>query len=82
VTEDRGAQVAAERHLEGRTDVHGGERAGDLKRGDCEHDAAALEDIGRVAGRDAAVDDVAVDARQEQRRDGGSELEHDHRADR
>ena len=40
-----------------------------------EHHPAAHEDVRGVAGRDALVDDVPVDARQVQRRDRAAELE-------
>ncbi len=49
----------------------------DLQQGDAEHDRAGVHDVCGVAGRDALVDDVGVQARQVERGDGADELQGD-----
>src|SRR5690554_2450912 len=75
VVEDAGAQVAAEGHGHAGAQVDGAYGAGHLQERHEEHDAAALQDVARVPENDAAVDDVGVDARQQQGGDGGQELQ-------
>ena len=77
--EDRAAKIPAVSHRHPGADVDRRHRTRDLTRRDGEHDPAHREDVPGVTGGDAAIDDVAVDARQEQRRRGRQQLQDDDR---
>ncbi len=65
--EERAAHVAADDHRRACAVVDGAGRAGDLQERDGEHHAAGADDVGGVAGDDAAIDDVGVERRQVER---------------
>ena len=62
--------------------VHGRDRAGHLHEADQQHQPAEPQDQAGVAGGDAPVDDLGVQARQVQRGDGADQLQHDDRRQR
>ena len=70
--EQAGPDVAAEPHRRPRAVVDGADREGDLDQRDREHEQADPPDVGGVARGDAVVDDVGVQARQEE---GGQRLQ-------
>ena len=74
------AQVAAEAHRGPRAEVDGDDRADDLDGGDQQHPAADAQDVAGVAGGDALVDDVGVEAGQVERGHGADELQQRPRA--
>lgn len=80
--EDRGADVAADRHRGPRAVVHRADRAGRLDQGDGDHHRTDLQDVAGVALHHAVVDDVGVQGRQVERCDGGDQLEQHQQGDR
>jgi hypothetical protein len=76
LVEEVAAYVAAEQHRGLRREVHGTDREADLHERDAEHDGADAPDVRGVADGDTLVDDVRVESREIQRRDGLHELQH------
>src|SRR5216683_825357 len=78
--EDSEPHVTADGHRGVRAEVHGANRANDLHERHREHERARPQYVMHVAGDHALVDDVGVQRRQKQRRQGRRELEyHDKR---
>ena len=75
--EQAAADVAAEAHRRPGAEVDGADREDDLDERDAEHHRADLPDVAVSPVSDALVDDVGVEGREVQRRDGLDRLEDD-----
>src|SRR5690606_31422024 len=75
VAEDGGAYVPAEAHGDAGCKVDGRDDARDVHQAHDEHPDTRPDDVAGVAHGNAAVDDVRVEARQVQHRDGAGELQ-------
>ena len=75
--EDGAAEVTAHPHGRFGREVHGDNRAGDLRQRDHQHHRAQSQDEPGIALRHALIDDVRVQGGQVQRRNGLRQLEND-----